>query len=167
MFEPVEKLIEAMQDDLQLHRELGQVLDNKLDAMRHRDISRLEALSVAEHRLLDRMSENGRRRIGAAKEATAIYFPNRHGRDATAKELAKVVEKPLKRKLEALSAMLFDSVQNIERLNRINKIASEKILGHIDHIFSIIAQSGRDIGLYGRAGKKSLLEQNRLVDAIA
>ena len=96
-----------------------------------------------------------------------MYFPKRNGRIATARELAKVVEKPLKRKLEAFSAMLFDSAQNVERLNRINKIASEKILGHIDHIFSIIAQSGRDIGLYGRAGKKSLLEQNRLVDAIA
>jgi flagellar biosynthesis/type III secretory pathway chaperone len=86
---------------------------------------------------------------------------------ATAKELASAAPEPARSKLLALAAMLKETAQNVQRLNRINAIATHKVLGHFDQIFRIIAQSGRDIGLYGRAGKKSITEQNRLVDAIA
>ena len=46
MSEAVEKLIQILEDDLQWHQSLAVVLENKLDAMRHYDMSRLEALAV-------------------------------------------------------------------------------------------------------------------------
>jgi len=156
-----------MQEDLQRHRELAQILDNKLDAMRHRDISRLEALAAVEHRLMGIISTHNKTRCDIVRQATEKYFPNYGKKSATARELANAAGGADRDKLLALSAMLIEVAGKVQSLNNINAAASQKIMGHVDHIFRIIAQSGRDIGLYGRAGKKAPLEQNRLVDAIA
>jgi len=163
----VEKLIQMMQDELQCHSDLAAVLENKLDAMRHYDISRLESLTTNEQRITEVISLNGKKRYDVVRQASVEFFPNRGGRVATAKELADVLDEPSRGRLLALAAMLHEVTERVRRLNRINSVATQKIMGHFDHIFRIIAQSGRDIGLYGRAGKKSLLEQNRLVDAFA
>ena len=167
MSEAVEQLIEKMQEDLQSHQELASVLENKLDAMRHYDISRLEALTLSEQRLADviGMSEGKRKEI--IRRATAEVFPARGDGRATAKELAAEVDEGYKGKLLMLSSMLLEVVEKVRRLNQINKLASQKILGHFDQIFRIISQTGNELGLYGRGGKKSVMEQNRLVDAMA
>jgi len=167
MADEIEKLMELMQEDLQRHRELAQILDNKLDAMRHRDIPRLEALAVAEHRLVGLISTHSKKRCDILRQATEKYFPGHGKKLATARELAQAAGGAARDKLLAISAMLADVTRKVQSLNQVNTIASQKILGHVDHIFRIIAQSGRDIGLYGRAGKKAPSEQNRLVDAIA
>lgn len=167
MAEPIDQVVEVLQKDLQWHQALAIVLSNKLDAMRQYDMSKLESLSSEEQRLMDVISGNEQSRNAAIRKATAVYFPQRTGRLATAREFAKVVEGPMREKLNALAAMLIDVTENVKRLNRVNAIATEKIVGHVEQVFQLIAQSGRDIGLYGRRGKKTIFEQNRLVDAIA
>ena len=155
-----------MNEELQCQRDLAGVLENKLDAMRHYDVSRLEALSVSEQRLLDGMRTKGQNRQGAVRSATEQLLPDVGG-SGSARNLAEKLPQPQRNKLLALAAMLKDVAQNVQRLNRVNVLAGQKMLVHFDHVFRIIAQSGRDIGLYGRAGKKSFLEQNRLFDAQA
>jgi len=164
----VEQLILAMQEELQGHKKLSAVLDNKLDAMRHFDVSRLESLRQKEQCLLDSVRMIGQRRLEAVNRVAAELLPQqRRGRFMTAQELAQAAPEPQRSKMLALAAMLKEVAENIQRVNRVNAVATKKVLGHFDHIFNIIAQSGRDIGLYGRAGKKSILEQNRLLDARA
>ena len=163
----VQQLIETLQQELQYQQELAAVLDNKLDAMRHYDISRLEALTQNEHRLVDEIRQSERRRTDTVRWATRQFWPQRRQQPATCKELAQVSPEPEKSRLLTLAAMLAEVAEKVQRLNRIGNMASRKILAHFDHVFQIIAQSGRDIGLYGRGGKRSLLEQNRLVDALA
>lgn len=167
MAEAVEQLIAAMNDELQHQRDLKSVLEQKLDAMRHYDISRLHALTIAEQRLLDAIRANGHKRTESARRAGEELFEGRLKVLPTARQIAAKTPEPAKRKLMALTTMLREVVQNVQRLNRVNNLSCRKILEHFDHIFRIIAQSGRDIGLYGSAGKKSLLEQNRLFDGVA
>ena len=168
MNEKVEQLIEAMNEDLRRHRQLAKVLDAKLDAMRKRDLERLEALTVDQHDLLASIADNGCKRNSLVGQLTDMFFPARRKPSrASAGEIAAAVGEPYQGKIMALKAMLLDVAQKVQRLNHINEIATLKILGHVDCIFNIIAQSGRDIGLYGRAGKQDVVEHNRLVDAIA
>ena len=167
MSEAMEKLVEALQDDLDSHRKLAEVLENKLNAMSCRDISRLEALGITEQQLVSSITVNERKRSAATHRATEAYYPQRRGRVASARELAQKTGEPLRGKVLALSALLSEVIEKVRRLNRINMSATQKILGHVDYVFQIIAQSGCDIGIYGRAGEKSFLEQNRLVDAMA
>ena len=189
MSEAVEKLIQILEDDLQWHQSLAAVLENKLDAMRHYDMSRLEALTANEQQLTEAICANEKKRRQVIRQATIEFFP-KGSKPATARELAQVLQERQSRRgsravsdqrqlsevnsakkaagrLLALSDMLREVTEKVKRLNNVVSIASHKILGHFDNIFRIIAQSGRDIGLYGRSGKKSLLEQNCLVDAIA
>jgi len=181
MSDAVEKLLQTLQDDWQWHHDLAAVLENKLDAMRHFDITRLEALTQSEQRITQAISLNEKKRREVIRQASAELFPQQgdslarqeektEGRKLvpiTARELAGALKPPRRERLLALAGMLREITQKVQTLNRVNSLASHKIMGHFDHIFRIIAQSGRDIGLYGRGGKKSLLEQNRLVDALA
>ena len=126
------------------------------------------AVRVAESRnTAEAAGINLRLQEAVNRVAVELLPQQRRARFMTAKELAQAASEPQRSKLLALAAMLKEVAENIQRLNRINAVATKKVLGHFDHIFNIIAQSGRDIGLYGRAGKKSIMEQNRLVDAIA
>ena len=167
MNQTLENLIEVMNEELQSQRDLAQMLENKLDAMRHYDISRLEALSISEQRLLDLMGHIGRRRTDAVAAATDDLLPTQPVGRVSVAQLAERASIEQRNRLLALAALLKDVAQQVQRLNRVNALATNKILGHFDGIFRIIAQAGRDIGLYGSAGKKALLEQNRLFDAIA
>jgi len=167
MAEIAEKLIDAMKMELNCQQSLAALLDNKLDAMRHYDLSRLEALTVNEQQLVQDTLAQENRCTDLARFATKELVPKKRGSLATASELAGVCREPQRSQLLSLAAMLKQMAEKVQRLNRINSIASGKILNHFDGVFRIFAQSGCDIGLYQRAGKKALLEQNRLVDAIA
>lgn len=167
MADTLEQLIESMSQDLDRHRTLAQLLDNKLDAMRRHDISRLESLGVVEHRLLNEMRVGEKKRTQAARQATSQFCPRHHGPLATAREIALAATEPARTKILSLAALLREVAEKIQTVNRVIALAGEKIQQHFDHIFGIIARSGCDIGLYSQAGQKSLLEQNRLVDALA
>lgn len=167
MAEIAKKLIDAMKTELNYQQSLAVLLDNKLDAMRHYDLSRLEALTENEQQMVQDTLTQENRCTDLARFATKELVPGKRGNLATASELARACREPQRSQLLSLAAMLKQMAEKVQRLNRINSIASEKILNHFDGIFRIFAQSGCDIGLYQRAGKKAFLEQNRLVDAIA
>lgn len=167
MSKSVEILLTAMQEELQWQQDLAAVLDSKLDAMKHYDLSRLEALSVSEQRLLEGIRLNSIKRNSAVHQTMRELMPKTKGRLTSARELAQALSEPLRGKLMAITGMLREVVEKVQRLNRINAQVSRKMLGHFDHIFRVLAQSGSDIGLYSRVGKKAVVEQKRLVDAIA
>jgi hypothetical protein len=167
MSKSVEIVLVAMQEELQWQQDLAAVLDNKLDAMKHYDITRLEALTLTEQRLLEGIRLNAVKRNTAVHQAMREWLPKKKSRLASARELAQALSEPLRSKLMALTGMLRDVVEKVQRLNRINAQVSRKMLGHLDHIFRVIAETGSDIGLYSRVGKKAMVEQKRLVDAIA
>lgn len=168
----INNLIDVLQTDWQVHKELAQVLENKLDAMRHYDLTRLESLGQNEQRLTQAIALNSSKRNQALIQATAMLMPGSGKRMARASELVESLQQrpewaDYAGQIMNLVNLLRTVTEHVQRLNNINKMATRKILGHFDDIFRIIAQGDRDIGLYGRSGKKSMLEQNRLVDAMA
>ncbi|MBN2212025.1 MAG: flagellar export chaperone FlgN [Sedimentisphaerales bacterium] len=164
VFDP---LLEAMSAELQAQHQLAVLLENKLDAMRRYDLSRLEALSATEPRVLSLVRSSAQKRTIAAKAATTALNPPRKSAVATAKELAAMAQGPVRERLEALTASLVSAAEKAQRLNQIHAAAARRVVGHLDHIFRLVAHAGKDAGLYSRGGKAAMLEQNRLVDAKA
>jgi flagellar biosynthesis/type III secretory pathway chaperone len=167
MADAMNELIQVLQQELRWQRELAEVLEQKLDAMRHYDTGRLEVLTTREQQLAQRIQVHDKKRATVVRQAAAGLFPQERKTWASARELALAAAEPLRTQLLSLAGLLKDAVRKVQRLNNINRLASEKILNHFSQIFQIIAQTGRDIGLYGREGRKTLLEQNRLLDARA
>jgi flagellar biosynthesis/type III secretory pathway chaperone len=167
MAETLSELIEVLRQELQWQLDLATVLEQKLDAMRHYDTSRLDALTTREQQLAHLIQLHDKKRTQAVRQAAAGLFPQRKTPWAGARELAMAVADPARSEVLSLADLLKEAAQKVHRLNNINRLACEKILNHFNQIFQIIAQAGRDIGLYGRGGKKALLEQNRLLDAMA
>lgn len=167
MRETVEQLVWAMQEELQGQRKLAAVLGDKLDAMRRYDTTKLTSLADGERQLMDGTRAKAVKRGYAVEALAAELFPQRSGGRVTARELASAVGEPAQSRISSLAGQLGEAAEATQRLNRINVAASRKVLDHMDHVFRVIAQSGRDIGLYGRMGKQTALEQNRLIDAIA
>jgi len=160
-------LLEAMSAELQAQQQLTELLENKLDAMRRYDLPRLEALSAAESRVLSQVRSSAQKRTIAARAATTVLNPPRQKAIATAKELAALAEGSVRERLEALIASLSNAAEKTQRLNYIHAAATRRVVGHLNHIFRLVAQTGKDAGLYNRGGKAAMLEQNRLVDAKA
>ena len=167
MAEPVEQLIFAMQAEVAVHEELADVLDGKLDALKCRDLSRLESLNNREQQLVGVVQVKGRLRETAVEEVVQRYYPQRQGQQVSARELAQASKEPWRSKLLTMTALLKEIATKVGRLNQVNAIAMRKMLGHFDTIFTMIAQCGQDIGLYGRQGKEPVLEQRSMIDAIA
>ena len=167
MDKSVEQLISAMQEEVRAHEALAGVLDGKLDALKCRDLPRLEALNAREQQLVDTVRQKGHWRESAVAKVVAVYYPQRRGERVTARELASATKEPWRSKLMAMSALLKEIAMKVSRLNQINATAMRKMMGHFDTIFNMIAQCGQDIGLYGREGKKPIVEQRCLVDALA
>ncbi len=164
----LDSLISALQAELQVQQRLAEVLDGKLDAMKHRDLSRLDALNKSEQQLVLELRQAGMKRDSAIRIASQNLFPNERNRLMTATEFINISTEPTKGHLKTLVEMLKQAAERVQRLNNINAMAMRKMLGHFDDIFKFIAQCGTDIGLYGRAGKKTVAtEQRRLVDTIA
>ena len=136
MTEPVIQLIEIMQDELRSQRNLAEILNNKLDAMKHYDMTRLEALSQAERRLLQGLHGGQKIRQSVLLQATQKLYPQKRDGLASARELAKVSQEPARSKILALATMLRGVSEKVQTLNRINALASEKILSHFNQIFS-------------------------------
>ena len=167
MAELAEQLISAMQDELRVHEELAGVLDGKLAALKCRDLSRLESLNQREQQLVGLMRVKGQLREAAVLKVARQYCPEKQHRQVSARELAQATDEPWRSKLLSMTALLKEIATKVSRLNQINSLAMRKMLGHFDTIFSMIAQCGQDIGLYGREGKKAAVEQRCLVDALA
>ena len=166
MSKAVTQLVTAMQEELQSQQKLAGVLEDKLQNMRQYNTTRLEALAISERRLVAAARAAALKRNLAVQQLSTQLFPQRQ-KPASARELAAACDEPGRSQILSMSAMLAQTVEKTARLNRVTAVAARKVLGHIDHVFRAIAQSGRDIGLYGRAGQKNMLEQNRLIDAIA
>lgn len=163
----IEQLIEAMQEELQSQEQMTVALNSKLDAMRHYDMPRLEALTLVEQRLVNTLQVQGGKRAQLAQQATRALNPPRQKTVATVRELAAVTKESQRERLLGLAALLGDAAEKTQRLNRVVGMASYKLMGHVNHIFQLIAHAGQDVGLYGRAGKCKMVEQNYLVDARA
>ena len=159
------KLADLMHEELRLQKDLADTLQNKLEAMRHHDTMRLEGITVQEQAVINAVQQVAAQRNSLLRRITTALSLGRSG-PPTAKDIARQSAEPTRTRLLSLAGKLKEQAQAVQRLNHITEIASRKILTHFDNIFGIIANSGRDIGLYGRAGRTALLEQNRLVDAL-
>ena len=157
------QLVTALQNELQCQQQLAVLLENKLDAMRRYDVRRLEGLAEAEKQLLEKMQVVAVKRRHAAETLTKQLL-GQLGRPATAKELAAASDEPVRSQLFSLSGLLAQECEKVQRLNRINDIASRKMLGHVDQVFRVIAKTEHDVGLYSRSGRRPTLEQNRIFD---
>ena len=167
MADMADQLIQALQEELHGQQTLVAVLENKLQAMQHYDMKRLEALVANEQQLLHGIRQKANRRDLAVKRLTALVFPHRRGDRAKANELAQHIDESRRRLFLGLTGALREMVEKAQRLNRINAIASQKVLQHLGHVFRIISQTGVEIGLYNPVGKKATVEQRYIVDALA
>ncbi len=156
-----------MQAELSVQEQLAALLENKLAAMRDLDVTRLDALSKVERQVVEQARIAGAKRQHAATVLTQALLGGGNGRAATARELAAAADEPLKSQLLSLAGMLAEAVQKSQRLNRVVDVAARKVLGHVEQVFRMLAQSGREIGLYGRQGRRPMTEQNSLIDAMA
>lgn len=166
MSDDLEQLVTLMHEELHLHQNLADTLQSKLDAMRVHDTAGLEALALQEQSVLNAVQQVAARRNSLLRRITPLLSPQRPAAVVTAKDIAGQTKEPIRSKILALAAKLKEQTQHVQRLNHIVAVASRKMLQHFDAIFGVIAQSGRDIGLYSKAGRTTLLEQNRLVDAL-
>ena len=155
-----------MKEELVVQQRLAATLQHKLESMRCYDVERLQTLTLSESEAVTAAQRAALRRRQAGRRLSESLF-GKKDEPVGASEMAAACEEPQRSGILTLAGQLRGAAETTQRLNRINRIATRKLLGHMEHVFRVIAQAGRDIGLYGRAGRKPLMQHNRLIDAIA
>ena len=169
MIDPyVKQLINAMTNDLRNYRELGNVLQNRLVAIRTRNASLIEEMTAGQEKLMRSIALNAQRRLQLVNKLAEVLLPEKAGKaQVTLTDLAEKIDGTDKSKLLALKSMLFKEVDKVNRLNRINNIAIKKMLGHLDYIFKTISNVEHDTGIYDKEGRQQGSRSSSLIDAIA
>lgn len=163
----LEPLMQTMRTELTAYKQLAAVLEQKLDAMRRRDLQDMQFRLEREQRLLVTMRQAAGQRTVLVRRLARTILPGRTPEEVTARELAQTSSEPQQSRMMGLIGMLREAAEKVQRLNRVVTQTTRKLMGHIDAIFNLIAQGDGESGLYGRAGKKAPTPQRQLVDAIA
>ncbi len=164
----IKQLINAITNDLRSYRELGNVLESRLAAIRTRNASMIEEMTAGQEKLMRSIAFNAQRRIQLVGKITELLLPERVGKgQVSLSDIADKIEGVDKSKLLALKSMLFKEVEKVNRLNRINNVAIKKMLGHLDYIFKAISNVEHETGIYDKEGRQLGPRSSSLIDAIA
>lgn len=164
----IKQLINAMSNDLRTYRELKKVLQDRLDAIKGRDVAALEATSASQETLMQNIAANTRRRMQVVDSLTKVYMPERLGKvKVVVSDLAEFIAEPERGKLLALKAMLHREVEQVQSLTRITSMAVLKMMGHLDFVFKAIANLEHDSKIYSKTGMQATSLASGLIDAIA
>ena len=167
MADAVSQLIDVMQRELDGQQRLTVLLEGKIEAMRHYDLAQLDALNRSEQKLMENLRLHAMRRQEVVQLAAHRLLSGQSHTSVSARELAEAAGEPGRSRVMTLAGLLREVIGQVQRLHRIHAVASRKLMTHFEHVFQVIAQSGRDTSLYGRAGRRELVQHNRLVDATA
>lgn len=160
------RLIEQTQQEYQCHHQLQQLLETKLEAIRHCDVGQLETLAEQEARLVQMIRVNEQRRRESLHQLQA-ETPNAERQPWNASRVAEVATEPQRSQWLALVEHFRKTAENCRRLNGIIGIVTQKLIGHTEQVFSVLARAGESIGLYERPGCKAAGPSHCLLDARA
>jgi len=161
----VAELFGVLDATLAAFRELADLADQKLAAIRQADTAGLQAVAGAECAVLERVFtlERDRQAI-LARLAQAL--PARTADPPRLSQIAAQLPEPLGPRLQAKIAGLRDLAARLQQKNRLAATVARRLHNHIRAVFDELARSGREAVVYGPNGQRTQGEQLSWIDAV-
>ena len=143
-------------------KQLTELANTKLAAMRQADTNALNACAAREEELLREVfrMEQARNAV-LARLAQSLHCPN-----VRLTEIAARLPEPLASSLRARSLALKEIAGELQRRNKLAAIVAQNLQGHIRGVFADVASATQESLVYGPQGQHEMSSPRRWVDAV-
>lgn len=164
MKERIDELIEALQEELLLQKELASLGAFKRDALVAIDMPKIEAASRKEQNVLLALGATAGRRLKLTEDlARDLGAPQ-----ASAAEIAVRIGEPQAGQLRRAAGDLRGVMRDVARVTESNIVLTEESLDQVKQFFRLISGGATEEGTYTRQGVKPTTAPPRLmIDEVA
>ena len=155
-------MLTALHDSL---RQLVELADRKLAAMRIADTEALQRCTAEEGRLLQAVFARERQR-DAILARLAQDLPQPGGGPAELSEIADRLAEPSSSRLQAKIAGLCQTATALREKNRLAATVARNLHAHVRTVFDDVANANRESVVYGPNGKHEQRNPQTWVDAV-
>jgi hypothetical protein len=157
----VAELIELLGELQAAYSRLVAIAENRRDAMRSLDAQLLTRLLEREAREIVRCQQ-----LELSRKDLVERFKRELGRhiQPSTTEIARRCPEPLKTQILVRAGQLRQTMEQLDRSNRINHRASQAIIGAIARMMKAVTGLAQHAGLYMRNGRKASIRGVNLLD---
>ncbi len=152
------ELIEIMEGELALYRELRELELRKKDCIINNDVKALDAITREEQGFVKTIVQLESLRSGAVDGLC-----RKKGCDLVdnLQQLYRILDLPQRRQLEAQEAQLLAAIGDVQATNRLNEQLIQQSLEYIDVTLAITQQLGTTDAGYGSEAKEREVKRSR------
>lgn len=160
----VEQMIVLLGDLIASHDRMYSLAMARHDAMKAYDVEAMQSLMGKEQIEAHQLAELEKRRVELIRDFRGVL-----GRKAVINttEIAKHAEPEDREKLLALAGKLRESIEKLDRLNKLNGRISAAVVNSIARVLKAITGMAQHAGLYKSNGKKMAVGKIHVIDAVA
>lgn len=159
----MDELLALMSTLEELHGELAEVAERRMDAMRRADLEAMAALSVRDAELARRLRETEEARRGVLERIGSTTVRNGgRNRMPTVSQLSLILDEGERARLMDAAKRLRAAVFRSGRLHRLAGSVAREVLDHLRWVFASMREKGVGESGYGVTG-----QGRRILDAVA
>lgn len=163
----IKALAGVLNDLVEAHGSLLEVVENKIAAMRAADTERLKAEVAREECLVERINDREGLRHRLSEEIGRGYgIGPEAARRLSASQLAARVGRPYQDKINAAAQRLKDLTGRIARRNRVAQTISQTVLWHVKQVLMAMTVSPASATAYSPGGGLVGAGTRRIFDAV-
>lgn len=159
----VQELIELLRQMLATQERLLAIANARLEAIKTFDAGALNGLLERERVEVARAQQLDMTRANLVSRFAALFG---RGVPTTTSEIASRCREPEKTQLLVIAGQLRESVEKLQRVNRINSKVSQSVVTSLSKVVQIITGVAQQAGLYMRNGRKSAIKGIHMLDAV-
>jgi CHAT domain-containing protein len=158
-------LLAAMSSVHDLLRQLLELADTKLSAMRRADVEALRQCATDESSVLQELIEREKQRDAVlARLAQSLHWPDRGGGRLSG--IAERLSEPFRSRLLAKTESLHQIASALRQKNRLAASVARNLHSHIRAVFDDVARVNQESVMYGPSGKHEHRNAQAWVDAV-
>ena len=157
----VAELIQLLESLVAAYTRLLVIAEKRREAMGAFDTHMLNKLLEREHDEVLRCQS-----LEQVRQTLVEKFKHELGRNIqpTTSEIARRCPEPLKSRILVLSGQIRETMEKLERNNRINHRAAQAVVGAIARVMKVVTGLAQHAGLYLRNGRKAAIRGIHMLD---
>ena len=147
-----EGLLETLRTQMDAHRELAGLIDDKRDAVRKADIIHIKDLCEKETSLVERLGELEKLRLAFVGRLTGRFAPDAP-QPWSLREIAEVIDETRRDELLTIADSLRKTLEETQRRSSVLRQAADALATNVSGILQTIQGTLSRAGVYGERGQ--------------
>jgi len=160
-------LVRVLNDLIQIHGEMAELMKSELEAIKHADCDRLQSVTAREMALADRafQRESLRKQI-TRKIVEGLGLEWEENQNIRLADLAEYFPEPRRSQLLVAATGLRNKLSELERLRVTNTLVTQEMLKHLNELVSVMKAGTPAADIYSRTGCREQVGTANVFEAV-